>query len=269
MVLDDCLVIGITQSGETIDTLRALKKVKTLGCKTIAITNVPGSSVTRIADQAFYTRAGLEIGVAATKTFTTQLTSLYLMALSLTTVDFIALRHLFEQLNELPIKLSQILEYESVIAQHSIRLSRYDNAFFIARGVNYPIAMEGALKLKEISYIHAEAYAGGELKHGPFALLRENTPVVAITSRDDTYDVMLTNIKEIKSRGPWVIALADEQDKDIQNYVDEVIYIPQIDPLFSPFLNSAALQILAYYTAKERDCSIDRPANLAKSVTVP
>jgi glucosamine--fructose-6-phosphate aminotransferase (isomerizing) len=268
MPLDKSLVLGITQSGETADTLRALSKAKECGCRTMAITNVPGSSVTRRVDRVFYTKAGLEIGVAASKTFLAQLTSLYLLWLSLAKLEPITIKGLITELRRLPAKIRQVLDSEEQICQQARCLSRYENAFFIARGINYPIAMEGALKLKEISYIHAEAYPAGELKHGPFALLSPNSPVVAIVSRDDTYEAMRTNIMEVKSRGPWVLALAEEGDENIKQFVDEVIYIPQVDPLFSPFLNSVALQLLAYYAAKERGCPIDMPRNLAKSVTV-
>ncbi|MCL0073449.1 glutamine--fructose-6-phosphate transaminase (isomerizing) [Dehalococcoidia bacterium] len=269
MAMDKTWVWGISQSGETLDTLRAIKKARALGCPTLAITNVPGSSITRIADQVFYTRSGPEIGVAATKTFMTQLVALYLLAMSFTSLDMMAYEGLIEGLRLLPSKVRQVLDEVGKIAQHARELSPYANVFFIGRGLNYPVAMEGALKLKEISYIHAEAYPAGELKHGPFALLGRTTPVVAITTKDDTYEPMLTSIKEIKARGPQVIALAEEGDEDIEQFVDAVIRLPQVDPLFSPFLNSVALQLLAYYTAKERGCPIDLPANLAKSVTVP
>ena len=269
MAMDRTWVWGISQSGETLDTLRAIKKARALGCPTLAITNVPGSSITRIAEQVFYTRSGPEIGVAATKTFMTQLVALYLLALSFASLDIRACEGLIEGLRLLPSKVRQVLDEVGEIAQHARELSPYANVFFIGRGLNYPVAMEGALKLKEISYIHAEAYPAGELKHGPFALLGRTTPVVAIATRDDTYEPMLTSIKEIKARGPQVIALAEEGDEDIEQFVDAVIRLPQVDPLFSPFLNSVALQLLAYYTAKERGCPIDLPANLAKSVTVP
>jgi glucosamine--fructose-6-phosphate aminotransferase (isomerizing) len=269
MKLDKSWVIGITQSGETTDTLRALTKAKGLGCKTLAITNVLGSSVTRIADESFYTRAGPEISVAATKTFIAELTALYMLALSRSVVDTSTLETILEELRALPTKVQQVIDNEHQIRYYAQQISRYDNAFFIARGINYPMAMEGALKLKEISYIHAEAYPAGELKHGPFALLNSNTPVIAITSRDNTYDATLTNIKEIKARGSPIIVLAEQGNRDIEQFVDGVIWIPHIAPLFSPFLNSVALQLLAYYVARERGCPIDLPANLAKSVTVP
>lgn len=269
MALERSLVIGITQSGETTDTLRAIKQAKSLGCPTIGITNVQGSSVTRIADQILYTQSGPEIGVAATKTFLAQLTALYLLALSSAPLDVKNYESYMAKLKTLPQKVQQVLDDEQTIAKHGQQLAKYENAFFVGRGISYPVAMEGALKLKEISYIHAEAYAAGEIKHGPFALLRSNTPVIAIAPKDHTYDAILTSIKEIKARGPEVIALAQEDDDEIEQFVDVVIRIPEIDPLFSPFLNTVALQLLAYYAAKERGCEIDLPVNLAKSVTVP
>jgi len=268
MALEGSWVLAISQSGETADTLMALKKAKSMGCLTLAITNVQGSSITRLADQVFYTQSGPEIGVAATKTFITQLTSLYLLALSYAPLDIKTYEGLVEELRMIPSMVRRVLDMEEVIAEHARELSLYDNAFFIGRGISYPVAMEGALKLKEISYIHAESYPAGEIKHGPFALLRANTPVVAVAPRDDTYESMLTNIKEIKARGPQVIALAEEGDEEIRQYVDVVIYTPKVDPLMTPFVNTVALQLLAYYAARERGCPIDLPANLAKSVTV-
>lgn len=261
-------VIGITQSGETADTLRALKKAKENGCRTLAITNVPGSSVTRSVDQVLYTRAGLEIGVAATKTFLAQLTSLYLLSLSLATIDLMMTKSLINVMRELPAMISQVLDREPEITEHARCLSRSEHTFYIARGLNFPVALEGALKLKEISYIHAEAYPAGELKHGPFALLHPDSPVIAVATPDDTYKAMLANITEVKSRGVRVLALAEDGDETIGQLVDEVIYLPRIESVFSPFLNSVALQLLAYYTARERGCPIDKPRNLAKSVTV-
>ncbi len=269
MALEKSWVLGVTQSGETTDTLRALKKAKALGCPTIGITNVYGSSITRLVDQVLYTHSGPEIGVAATKTFIAQLTALYTLAFSFAELDVKTYESHMAEMRLLPTKVQQILDAKEEIATHARNLAKYENVFYIGRGINYPIALEGALKLKEISYIHAEAYPAGEIKHGPFALLRSNTPVVAIATRDDTYEPMLTSIKEIEARGPQVIALAQEDDETIEQFVDVVIRIPRIDPLFAPFLNTVALQLLAYYAAKERDCEIDLPVNLAKSVTVP
>jgi glucosamine--fructose-6-phosphate aminotransferase (isomerizing) len=268
MAMDRTWILGISQSGETADTLKALKKAKPQGNFTLAITNVPGSSITRLTDQVFYTQSGPEIGVAATKTFITQMVSLYLLALSYAPLDMKTYESLVEELRQLPSKIQQVLDNETEIASYARELSKHDNAFYIGRGIGYPVAMEGALKLKEISYIHAEAYPAGEIKHGPFALLRPNTPVIAVATRDDTYESMLTNIKEIKARGPQVIAIAEDGDTEIEQFVDVVIRVPKVNPLFSPFVNTVALQLLAYYAARERGCSIDLPVNLAKSVTV-
>ncbi|MGB6647326.1 MAG: glutamine--fructose-6-phosphate transaminase (isomerizing), partial [Bacteroidota bacterium] len=237
-VVGETWAIGITQSGETADLLGALKKAKQLGCRTLAITNCFGSSATRIADQTFYIRALPEISVAATKSFIAQLMAMYLIALSEAKIDIKFREDLTRELSVLPDKVQQILDDEEQIARHGKYLSAFDNAFFVARGINFPIALEGALKLKEISYIHAEGYPAGELKHGPFALLTPTTPVIAIVTKDDTYEAMLANIKEIKARESPVIAVADEADQDIDKFVDEVIRVPSVDSLFSPVVNS-------------------------------
>ncbi len=260
--------IVITQSGETADTLKAVKRLKEVGCRVVAITNVVGSSASRIADQTIYTRAGPEISVAATKSFTAQLMVLYWLAMGYSKADARRLATMLLGLRQLPSKVQQVLDNEAIILEHAKYLSKYENVFFIGRGINFPVALEGALKLKEISYIHAEGYAAGELKHGPFALLGENTPVIAIVAQDNTYEVMLTNIKEVKARKSPLIALAEEGDEAIGELADFVITVPRVDALFSPVVNTVALQLLAYYTAKERGCPIDFPRNLAKSVTV-
>ncbi len=260
--------IVITQSGETADTLKAVKRLKEVGCRVIAITNVVGSSASRIADQTIYTRAGPEISVAATKSFTAQLMVLYWLAMGYSKADARRLATMLLGLRQLPSKVQQVLDNEAIILEHAKYLSTYEHVFFIGRGINFPVALEGALKLKEISYIHAEGYAAGELKHGPFALLGENTPVIAIVAQDNTYEVMLTNIKEVKARKSPLIALAEEGDEAIGELADSVITVPRVDAIFSPVVNTVALQLLAYYTAKERGCPIDFPRNLAKSVTV-
>ncbi len=267
-VLGKTWVIGITQSGETADTLKALKRAKGLGCRTLAIANVVESSVTRIAEQILYVRAGPEISVAATKSFVAQLVTLYLLALSYAIIDTRSRERLITELRILPNKVQQLLNEEEKIAECSKCLAKYENAFFVARGINLPVALEGALKLKEISYIHAEGYAAGELKHGPFALLTSNTPVIAIVAQDDTQETLITNLKEIKARESPLIALAEEGNEEVEKLADRVIWIPRVEPLFSPVLNGVALQLLAYYTARERGCPIDQPRNLAKSVTV-
>ncbi len=262
------LVIGITQSGETADTLEALKKAKKSGARTLAITNVLGSSVTRIADYILYTRAGPEISVCATKTFIAQLVVLYVMATKISVMPRRDLEDFIINLKLLSQKVQRILDEEEEIKKIAEKFSEYENMMFIGRGLGYPIALEGALKMKEISYIHAEGYPAGELKHGPFALLGEKTPVVASVLMDETYDIMLNNIKEVKARNSPVIAVADERDGEIEKFVDYVIKIPTIDPIFTPITYSVALQLLAYYTARKRGCEIDKPRHLAKSVTV-
>jgi len=206
--------------------------------------------------------------VAATKSFLAQLIALYWLALPYSKVDIRRLDDLVMELRQLPVKVQQVLDNEAVISDCARQLSGFDNVFYIGRGINYPVALEGALKLKEISYIHAEGYAAGELKHGPFALLGSSTPVVAVVARDNTYEAMLTGIKEIKARKSPVLALAGEGDDAIGGLADSVITVPQVDPLFSPVVNAVVLQLLAYYVAKQRGCSIDFPRNLAKSVTV-
>ncbi len=262
------IAIVITQSGETADVLRAIKRLRAAGCKVLAITNVVGSSATRLADQTIYTKAGPEISVAATKSFTAQLMVLYWLITSHAKIETSRLDNLLAGLRQLPSKVQQVLDNEAKLAEHAKYLSGYDNVFFIGRGINFPVALEGALKLKEVAYIPAEGCAAGELKHGPFALLGSNTPVIAILAKDDTYRAMLTNIKEVKARRSPLTALADERDETIESIADSVITVPHVDAIFSPVVNTVALQLLAYYTAKERGHPIDFPRNLAKSVTV-
>jgi len=262
------LAIVITQSGETADILRAMRRLREVGCLVLAITNVVGSTASRIADQVIYTRAGPEISVAATKSFIAQLMVLYWLAVSYSKVDAGRLANMLLGLRQMPSKVQQVLNDEEKILECARNLSRYDNVFVIGRGINFPVALEGALKLKEIAYIHAQGYAGGELKHGPFTLLGVDTPVITIAARDNTYEAMLTNIREVKARGSRVIALAEEGDEVIGELVDSVITVPRVDGILSPVVNTVALQLLAYYTARQRGCPIDFPRNLAKSVTV-
>lgn len=267
-VLNGTRAIGITQSGETADTLIALKKARALGCNTLAISNVVGSSATRIADQTFFIQAGPEICVAATKSFIAQLIAIYLFALSLATGGAKFRSDLINELRWLPSKVQRVLDNQSQIAKYGKYISQYESVFLVARGLNYPVALEGALKLKEMAYMHAEGCPAGELKHGPFALLTPDTPVIAIAARDNTYDTLVANIKEIKARESIVIAIADEGDAEIGKHVDCVIGVPSVDPIFSPVINSVAIQLLTYYAGRERGCPIDMPRNLAKSVTV-
>ncbi len=261
------LVVGITQSGETADTLEALRKARRFGARTLAITNVLGSTVTRIVDRTLYTRAGPEISVCATKTFIAQLMVLYVMALKLSSMPKSEVKEFMDELRLLPSRVKKILDGEEEIRKIAERLANYENMLYIGRALGYPISLEGALKMKEISYIHAEGYPAGELKHGPFALLGKNVPVVASVVNDDTYSIMLGNVKEVKARDSPVIAVA-KKDREIVKYVDEVIAVPETNPLLSPVTHSVALQLLAYYTARKRGCEIDKPRHLAKSVTV-
>jgi glutamine---fructose-6-phosphate transaminase (isomerizing) len=262
------VAIGVTQSGETADTLKAMRKSKEDGSKIVAITNVVGSTATKIANYIIYTRAGPEISVAATKTFTAQLVALYWLALYQCKLEPRIQNELIRTFRQLPDKVQQVLDQEEIVAHYGAVLAESDNVFYIGRGINYPIAMEGALKLKEISYIHSEAYAAGEIKHGPFALLSKETPVVAILGHDSSYEAMLTSIKEIKARGSPVYVIAEENDEPVRSLADYVISVPPTSDIFSPFVNTVIIQLLAYFAAKKRKCPIDFPRNLAKSVTV-
>ena len=266
------LVIAITQSGETLDTIAALKEAKNSSCKTLVVTNVVGSTATRIADAYILTQSGPEIGVAATKTFTSQILVLFLIALKISIIkNKIGADKLYDyilQLKELPRNVRQILDQNKEIAKIATKLKKASSVFFIGRGLNYPLSLEGALKLKEISYIHAEGFAAGELKHGPFALLTKHTPVVVIAAKDTTYDKIIGNIGEVKARGPQVIAIAEESDIEIEKHADFVLRYPSKSVLLSCIPITVILQLLAYHVANLRGCSIDKPRNLAKSVTV-
>jgi len=269
---ENSLVIAVTQSGETLDTLAAIKEAKNSGCKTLVVTNVIGSTATRISDAFILTQSGPEIGVAATKTFTSQVLTLFLLSLKLGLKNNkIGANELYKhivELKELPRKIRDILDSSKDILEIARQLKNAKSVFFIGRGVNYPISLEGALKLKEISYIHAEGFAAGELKHGPFALLTKITPVVAIVTKDKTYDKMIANIGEVKARGPQVIAIAEEGDTEIEKHADFVLRYPPDSDILSCIPIIVILQLLAYHAANLRDCSIDKPRNLAKSVTV-
>ncbi|MCQ5375797.1 MAG: glutamine--fructose-6-phosphate transaminase (isomerizing) [Methanomassiliicoccales archaeon] len=266
------LVILISQSGETADTLAAAREARKRGCRTLAITNVVGSTITREVDEVFYTKAGPEIGVAATKSYITQLIALYLVGMRIgyvqRTLSHELLRSMKDQLRIMPRQVNAVLDNKEIVEEASDLLVNARNVFFIGRNINYPTMLEGALKLKEISYIHAEGYAAGELKHGPLALLDENTPVVASCIRDHTYEKMMSNISEVAARDSPVLAIGYEGDRDLMAIVDRFIGIPKVNPLFSPVPLTVVLQLLAYYTARKRGCPIDKPRNLAKSVTV-
>jgi len=266
------LVILITQSGETADTLSALREAKRKGCRTLAITNIIGSSAVREADAYLLTRAGPEIGVAATKTFTTQLVALYLLGLYLGrnrgVLEPSEMQSYISALKQTPRVVQSVLDNADKIEKIAHEYKNISNAFFIGRGISYPIALEGALKLKEISYVHAEGYPAGELKHGPLALLTPEAPVFAIAVKDQTYDKMLGNIGEVSARDSPVIGVGTEGDKELEKLCDEVIFIPDIPPIFTPLPSAVVMQLIAYHIAKARGCPIDKPRHLAKSVTV-
>jgi glucosamine--fructose-6-phosphate aminotransferase (isomerizing) len=260
--------IAISQSGETADVLISMKRLKDAGSSILAITNVKGSSANRLAAKTLFTRAGPELSVAATKTFIAQLIELYKLVLQQPSDNLGLQSSLLAELKTLPDVAQKLLEQDQQIKDCAGFLAQYSNLFYVGRGINYPIALEGALKIKEISYIHAEGYAAGELKHGAFALLQDSTPVVAIVARDFTRDAMITNIKEIKSRKSPVVAIIREDDSEVEALVDQAIKVPATHSLFSPVVNAIAVQLLAYYAAISRDCPVDFPRNLAKSVTV-
>lgn len=266
------LVIAISQSGETADTIAGIKEAKNDGAMVFSICNVPGSTIVRISDSVIFTQAGPEIGVASTKAFTTQLEVLFLLALSIAyqrqQLDKIEIKRYLKRLAEIPEKMRRVLANKEQII--SIMQAHYtvSNALFLGRGVNYPIALEGALKLKEISYIHAEGYPAAEMKHGPIALIDRNMPTVFICIKDHSYDKVLSNIQEVKARDGIVIAVATEDDQRIGKLADYVVFIPETINELSPFLTVVPLQLLAYHIADRRGCDIDKPRNLAKSVTV-
>ncbi len=269
---DNTLTIVISQSGETSDTLAALKESKRLGAKTLAITNVVGSSIAREADQVIYTWAGPEIAVASTKAYTTQLVTVFMLAMYMAgikgTIAPQRTKELLTDLRQLPAQISETLEDVEPIKTFAKEYGFCEDVFFIGRSLDYDVALEGALKLKEISYIHAEAYAAGELKHGTLALIIEGVPVIAIATQKAVYEKTLSNIKEVKARDAIVIGIAARDDTELEKYVDHVIKVSQTDELLIPLLTVVPLQLLAYYAAITRGSDVDKPRNLAKSVTV-
>jgi glutamine---fructose-6-phosphate transaminase (isomerizing) len=275
----DTITLVISQSGETADTIAAQREAKAKGSKTLAICNVVGSMITREAAGTIYTHAGPEIGVASTKAFTAQLTALYIFAMYLAQVRGVMplekARAAMLELTRIPAKLENILTHDEACDELAKRYQKVHDFLFLGRGIHYPIALEGALKLKEISYIHAEGYPAGEMKHGPNALIDENLPVVVIATRDTAnpdsmlrYEKTISNLKEVKARSGTVIALATEGDEEIKESADHVLYIPPAPEELSPILEIVPLQLLAYHIAVRRGCDVDQPRNLAKSVTV-
>ncbi|EJP31955.1 glutamine-fructose-6-phosphate transaminase (isomerizing) [Selenomonas sp. FOBRC9] len=272
IVDDKTLLVVVSQSGETSDTLAALKESKRRGAKTLAITNVVGSSIAREADQVVYTWAGPEIAVASTKAYTTQLVLFFMLALYMAEIKGAIApartAQLVTQLLEIPTQVSEILSDVEPIKTFAKQYGFNEDVFYIGRGLDYSVSLEGALKLKEISYIHAEAYAAGELKHGTLALIVEGVPVIALATQRNVYEKTLSNIKEVKARDAIVIGIAAEGDTELKKYVDHVIYVPATDEFIMPILSVIPLQLLSYYAAITRGCDVDKPRNLAKSVTV-
>ncbi len=266
------LVVAISQSGETMDTLAGVREAEKRGARVIAVTNTIGSQMTREAEGVIYTHAGPEIGVAATKTFAAQMTAMYLLALYLGrlrgAISDERYSSIVADLRAIPSKIEEVLASESRVLECARKYHRCDDFLFLGRSVGYPVAMEGALKLKEISYIHAEGYPAGEMKHGPIALLDGGVPVVVIATRDSVYEKMISNIEEVKARGAPVLAVATLGDEEIADIADDVIWVPETREMLYPLLTVVPLQMLAYHVAKLRGCNVDQPRNLAKTVTV-
>jgi glucosamine--fructose-6-phosphate aminotransferase (isomerizing) len=271
IVTPDTLCIVISQSGETLDTLWAMREAKMKGARALGICNVVGSTIPRESDGGVYTHAGPEIGVASTKAFTAQLVVLALMTLKFGRVrqmDRGQGRDFIHEMKLLPERIQRILDRDAEIKKLAEKFAENRNFLYLGRGYNYPVALEGALKLKEISYIHAEGYPAAEMKHGPIALIDKDMPVVFIATRDRAYEKVLGNIEEVRARSGRVIAIATEGDEEIRSKVDHVIHIPQTIPCLTPILSVIPLQLLAYHIAVLRGCDVDQPRNLAKSVTV-
>lgn len=271
VIYPDDVVIAISQSGETADTMAAMKEAKLKGATVMGIVNVVGSTIARESHAGVYTHAGPEVGVASTKAFTSQIAVLSLLALYLGRMNQVSQtqgKQIAEALYAIPNQIEQILNTSQSITDIALQYASASNFLYLGRGFNFPVALEGALKLKEISYIHAEGYPAAEMKHGPIALIDENMPVVIIATKDEVYDKVISGIQEVRARRGKVIAIATEGDTRIREYADHVIYVPATLPMLTPALAVIPLQLLAYAIAAERGCDIDKPRNLAKSVTV-
>ena len=272
ILVKNSLVVIISQSGETADSLAALREAKQKGAKVLGIVNVVGSSIAREADSVMYTWAGPEIAVATTKGYTTQMSVLYLIALYFAkvrgTMTEAAYTAAVKELHDLPEKTAEVLKVDARMAEIAKKYAKCENAFIIGRGLDYAVAMESSLKLKEISYIHSEAYAAGELKHGTISLIEDGTLVVAIATQESLLEKTVSNVKEVKARGAKVLAIAAEDCTAIEDVADEVVYLPKVNHLFTASYDVLPMQLFAYYIAVERGCDVDKPRNLAKSVTV-
>lgn len=272
LITDKSLIISVSQSGETADTLAVLRAAKEVGARTLAVTNVVGSTISREADNVIYTMAGPEIAVASTKAYTTQVVIMYALGLYFGelrgTLDKNIEDLIKEGLLQIPDKIQELLENKEQFEEIAKLLKDEEDLFFLGRGIDYALALEGSLKLKEVSYIHSEAYAGGELKHGTIALIEPGTKVIALLTQEKLREKMVSNVVEVKARGAYVIGLAYEGDQLDSSVFDKVITIPRVSNRVATIPAAVALQLLAYYTAKEKGCDIDKPRNLAKSVTV-
>lgn len=266
------LVVVVSQSGETADSLAALREAQVRGAKVLGIVNVVGSSIAREADNVMYTWAGPEIAVATTKAYSSQLIALYLLAMKFAhargTLDDAGLKEMLEDLQKLPEQVELLLNNKNKIQKFANRYLAAKDVFFIGRGIDYAISMEGSLKLKEISYIHSEAYAAGELKHGTISLIEEGTLVAAVLTQEDLYKKMISNMEEVRTRGAFVMAVTNEGNTDVERVADYVIYIPETNRYFANSLAIIPLQLFGYYVSVGRGCDVDKPRNLAKSVTV-
>jgi len=262
------LGIFVTQSGETADTLYAARLAHEAGYSTLGLTNTHNSSISRITDHTIFTEAGLEISVAASKSFTSQLIDLFLIGLQLFPPPINRLHDIMTELRLLPSKAQQVLSLQPQLELIGKKLAPHTSAYLVAKGINYPVALEASLKLKELAYLHAEALVAGELKHGPLALLTPDTPVIVLAPNDDTYPRVLQAIREMRARGAPTIVFTDNHDEYLTSIVDDIVYLPTTEPHFFPILSTIALQLVAYNCARERSLPIDRPRNLAKSVTV-
>jgi glucosamine--fructose-6-phosphate aminotransferase (isomerizing) len=272
IVNEKTLTIIVSQSGETLDTLAALKEARRKGSRILSIVNVVGSSIARESHDVLYTWAGPEVAVASTKAYTTQLIALYIIALYMAklkgTLKDKEIAAIKDEMRKLPGLVEEALKQKEILQRFATKNSNVKDVFFLGRGIDYAVALEGSLKLKEISYIHSEAYAAGELKHGTIALIEKGTIVMAVLTQDELYEKMVSNVKEVKARGAFVFAIAKEGNTEVEEVADYTLYIPKVSDILAPVVAVMPLQLLAYYMAVEKGCDVDKPRNLAKSVTV-
>lgn len=272
MVTNKTLIIVVSQSGETADTLAVLRDSKKQGARVLAITNVVGSSVSREADDVFYTLAGPEIAVASTKAYVTQLAAFYILGLYFASLKETMTNEEIEtikaELLQIPNKIDKALKMKDSLQKFASTHYNHKDMYFLGRGLDYAVAMEGSLKLKEISYIHCDAYAGGELKHGPIALIEKNTAVITLLTQESLKDKMISNVREVSTRGGNIFAVVNEGDTTTKEVVDDLVYIPKTIDILTPLISVVPLQLISYYVAKQKGCDVDKPRNLAKSVTV-